>query len=894
MLDNSSQGKRVARRIIAFLMALIAFLAFTRGFPLIRGVNWHIETVQTGAHMEEGTSITVDICDKVHISYPTWSGVKWAKRVGTTWHIETVDSTPDAGWGTSIAVDGSGAPHISYTTSVSEVKYARWLGPSLWSIQTLATETYLGLAYSSIALDSSDNPHIIYCNRWKDALNYTYWTGTTWVNETIDSGGSPSSSLVLDSNDHPRVGFSSAEGLKFAYWNGSAWTAEIVDDSVTPTRLSLALDFYDNPRIAYYDDDSDVLKHARRGGPNSWVLYTLVNTPGVGNYPSLDIDSANNSHISFFDGPNGALEYIVGKRAVWTRETVESGGLGTFTSLVLDSEDNPHISYWNYIDNEAKYAGIADKVYDFVVLGAGLSKPVVGQGYNVTVSATLLNQGTGTETFNVTLYANKTEAMSQSFSVEPGEPIAVNLVWPTGSVRKGVLNIEVFVASHPCEPSVEDNLFSAGWLMVSIPGDMDGDKDVDIFDIVPIASAYGSSQGKPEYDPVCDIDGDGDVDIFDVVIAAGNYGASWIPQPAPRRIYVVNAGDNSVSVIDNTKVSDGIAGNEVIDVIDLAFDGRSVMVDVDGSRNLVYVTSMMVYGGDHDKVSIIDEPTVSDGIPGNEVIDTLTINLDIYPPGGAGFFGVHVCEYHQVIWVTAANLFGVLAYDGYSYDVMPEGEIRLSLPPDPDALPLGVDVDEARNRVYVASTVTDKVYVIDEYRLVDSIPNNEVVDSIDVGHGPFGIAVDDARNRIYVANQLDDTVTVIDGTKVDDGIPANEVMVTIAVGNKPSHIALDEARNMVYVTNQLDGTVSVIDGSKVNDKIGGNEVVDTITVGNVPLGIAVDEMNNRIYVANNDDNTVSVIDGYLVDDGTPANEVVATIDVGTNPSGVAVSTFLPP
>ena len=894
MYDNSLQGRGATRKIIVPLMVLITFMAFAGTLPLIRGLNWHIETVQTTAYMEEGTSITVDTCDKVHISYPTWSGLKWAKRIGTTWHTETVDPTPNAGWGTSIAVDSTGAPHISYTTSVSEVKYARWLGPSLWSIQTLATETSLGLAQPSIALDSRDNPHIIYCNRWVNSLNYTYWTGSTWINETIDSGGNPSSSLALDSSDHPHIGYSSADGLKYAYWNGSAWTFEIVDASVNPVRLSLALDSSGNPRIAYFDDDGDILKHARRAGGTPWILYTLDSTPGVGMYPSLDIDSSNNSHISFYDGPNGALGYIVGKRAVWNRETVESGGVGTFTSLVVDSEDNPHVSYWNYVDNEAKYAGIADKVYDFVVLGAGLSKTVVGQGYNVNVSATLLNQGTDTETFNVTLYANKTQAMSQSFSVEPGEPIAINLVWSTGPVVKGNFSVKVSVATHPCEPSAEDNSFLAGWLMVTTPGDVDGDRDVDIFDIVPIASAYGSAQGKPEYDPECDIDGDGDVDIFDVVIAASNYGLSWSPQLAPRRIYVVNGEDNTVSVIDSTKVADGITGNEVIDVIDLDFDGRSVMVDVDGSRNLVYVTSMMAYGGNHDKVSVIDETTISDGVSGNEVIETLTINPPIYPPTGAGFFGVHVCEYHQVIWVAAANLFGVLAFDGYSYDVMPEGEIRLHLSPDPDAVPFGVDVDETRSRVYVASASIDKVDVIDEYRLVDGIPYNEVVDSIDVGHGPFGIAVDEPRNRIYVTNQLDDTVSVIDGSKVDDGIPANEVMMTIAVGNKPSHIAVDETRNMVYVTNQLDGTVSVIDGSKVSDKIAGNEVIDTIAVGNLPLGIAVDETNNRIYVTNHDDNTVSVINGYLIDDGITANEVITTIDVGADPAGVAVSAFIPP
>ena len=45
--------------------------------------------------------------------------------------------------------------------------------------------------------------------------------------------------------------------------------------------------------------------------------------------------------------------------------------------------------------------------------------------------------------------------------------------------------------------------------------------------IVLIASTYGSSVGDPEYIANCDIDGDGDVDIFDVVIECGHYGESF-------------------------------------------------------------------------------------------------------------------------------------------------------------------------------------------------------------------------------------------------------------------------------------------------------------------------------------------------------------------------------
>jgi hypothetical protein len=62
----------------------------------------------------------------------------------------------------------------------------------------------------------------------------------------------------------------------------------------------------------------------------------------------------------------------------------------------------------------------------------------------------------------------------------------------------------------------------------ALTGDFDEDRDVDIFDIVILADAYGSLLGERAYRPECDLDpppfGDGDIDIFDIVIPAGNYG----------------------------------------------------------------------------------------------------------------------------------------------------------------------------------------------------------------------------------------------------------------------------------------------------------------------------------------------------------------------------------
>jgi hypothetical protein len=72
-----------------------------------------------------------------------------------------------------------------------------------------------------------------------------------------------------------------------------------------------------------------------------------------------------------------------------------------------------------------------------------------------------------------------------------------------------------------------DNTLIGGQVKVTLPGDVDGDQDVDIFDIVKMGGVYGVSTPDPRYSSLCDIDNDGDIDIFDIVIAAGNYGKSW-------------------------------------------------------------------------------------------------------------------------------------------------------------------------------------------------------------------------------------------------------------------------------------------------------------------------------------------------------------------------------
>jgi len=156
------------------------------------------------------------------------------------------------------------------------------------------------------------------------------------------------------------------------------------------------------------------------------------------------------------------------------------------------------------------------------------SKTIVGQGYNVHINISIFNYGNNTETFNVTAYANTTIIDTLvNITLISGNATTLTFTWNTTGFAKGNYTISAYASPVLGETDTVDNSMVGGWVFITLSGDVDGDRDVDIFDIVMMAGIYGTTEEDPQYDPNCDIDGDGDIDIFDIVAAASNYGESW-------------------------------------------------------------------------------------------------------------------------------------------------------------------------------------------------------------------------------------------------------------------------------------------------------------------------------------------------------------------------------
>jgi hypothetical protein len=165
---------------------------------------------------------------------------------------------------------------------------------------------------------------------------------------------------------------------------------------------------------------------------------------------------------------------------------------------------------------------------DIAVANVAILKAVVGQGYPGQLNVTVMNQGDRAETFDVSVYADSELVHTETVTLAGRTSIVAALSWVALNVAKGTYSMTVIAEPVPNEIDTADNTCSGSSVFVTIPGDVNGDRRVNIFDIVLVASLYMTSQAEdPRYNPNCDIEGDGDVDLFDMVLAAGHYGEVW-------------------------------------------------------------------------------------------------------------------------------------------------------------------------------------------------------------------------------------------------------------------------------------------------------------------------------------------------------------------------------
>jgi YVTN family beta-propeller protein len=311
-------------------------------------------------------------------------------------------------------------------------------------------------------------------------------------------------------------------------------------------------------------------------------------------------------------------------------------------------------------------------------------------------------------------------------------------------------------------------------------------------------------------------------------------------------VFVVNGGDNSISVID-------AESNELVGTIQLehAEYPHHVYLSEDGRRLLVAVPGMDLseghgggdggHGGGHGgeeagehAIMILDSRDGATQVV--RKLDEMNHNA-IFSPNG------------QEVWTSQMSSPGsVLVLDASTL----ETKTTIAVGDAPAEVTFSLD----GSRAFVANTGSDSVSVIDT-------STKTVVDTIQVGDTPVG-AWPGSDGVMYVDNEADKSLTAIDATTLD-------VVRTYELGFTPAMATVSPAGEL-WVTDTDGGKVVIYSVAEAT-------VLGEVTTGAGAHAIAFSDDGQTAYVTNQEAATVSVID-------VAGRSVVATIEVGSKPNGI--------
>ncbi len=160
--------------------------------------------------------------------------------------------------------------------------------------------------------------------------------------------------------------------------------------------------------------------------------------------------------------------------------------------------------------------------------------------------------------------------------------------------------------------------------------------------------------------------------------------------------------------------------------------------------------------------------------------------------------------------------------------------------------PAGIDIDDARNLLYVVTKENNSLYIVD-------LASKEIKKKISLGGEGYTCLLSPDKKIVYISCWGCDKVIVYN---TDNGNKSE-----INVGDNPNELLLNKSGTFLYVANANDNSVSVINTSE-------NKVIETLNAalfpnappGSTSNGLALNGSENKLYIANADNNCLAVFD----------------------------------
>jgi hypothetical protein len=274
-----------------------------------------------------------------------------------------------------------------------------------------------------------------------------------------------------------------------------------------PDRIALAGD-----RLAMVDTTNGRIMVADVSDPANLVLAGVIALPGTNTFGS------NDDIVFAADGQTGFVssnERVLHSFDVITLSVLDPDGVAFGTQNFGDDvaiHGNTVACVWS---RGLTFIDVSDPTDMAIISNANFGGTVATQG-----SATVAFTADGTRAAIPVIYPND---YVYTFEVATGGQIAPPLL-----VDDQPNYLTIFQPGDQvgvlCSGSEADNIWLIQGLFGNIPGDVDGDGDVDLNDLAELLAAYGACEGDANYNPDADLDGSGCIDLSDLATLLSNYG----------------------------------------------------------------------------------------------------------------------------------------------------------------------------------------------------------------------------------------------------------------------------------------------------------------------------------------------------------------------------------
>jgi YVTN family beta-propeller protein len=211
------------------------------------------------------------------------------------------------------------------------------------------------------------------------------------------------------------------------------------------------------------------------------------------------------------------------------------------------------------------------------------------------------------------------------------------------------------------------------------------------------------------------------------------------------------------------------------------------------------------------------------------------------------FYGLKFSHDKRFLYASAGNDNWILKYAITGNKLIPKDTIVLGRPMKDKISPVGIELDDAKNLLYVVTKEDNALYTI-------NLLTKTIKSKVKLGDEGYTCILSPNHKTLYIS--------VWGGKKVDVyNTVTGKITDSIKVSYNPNELILNKNGSRLFVANAGDNSVSIID-TKTN-KV--TEVLDAALfpnspVGSVSNGLALSANQKTLYIANADNNALAVFD----------------------------------